>query len=174
MWGWTGCVDAPSFPSAPIINDVRLELGSSPVVPGDTGSFVRILIDFTDGDGDIGHNTADSITDLFLINEQIYYYDDSLEMFDTTRIDTLTNSYLIPIIPPNGGVPDISGTIRINVLDPVKSPMAFAGYCAVSNNSPQGIVDGPLTAIKYKVWFMDRAGNRTEVVSVPGIPIDCE
>ena len=168
------CIDAPSFDSLPAITDVRIEIGNSPVIPGDSNSFVNILIDFTDGDGDIGHESSDSISDLFLVNSQIYFFNDTLGEFDTTLIDTFISSYLIPFIPANGGVPDITGTIKVNVLDPVKAPTTFAGFCAISNNNPDGIVGGPLTEVRYQVWFMDRDGHRTSVVDVPPIPIDCD
>ncbi len=164
-WWLNGCVDAPDFNAVPEISNVRLEMSGAVVSKNDS---VVIAFDFSDGDGDIGHLPQDSVTDLFLMNAQIFKLD-SLGGADTTCIDTTVSEFLIPYVPMIGGVPDITGTIRVQLL-----PTTFLGYCSVSEQRPDLIVDGPLNALEFSLWIMDRGGRLSNRVEVPPIPISCD
>jgi hypothetical protein len=147
--GWMayGCIDAPMFDSVPEISNARLELGNPPITPGDSGTFVNLLFDFSDGDGDIGRLPGDTMTEnLFLENSQL----------DTTFIET---SFSIPFIPPNGGVPDITGTVRVQL-----NISTFQGFCLARPD---------LTQVEYKLWIRDREGNTSNMLDVPPIPLEC-
>lgn len=141
------CIDAPTFPSTPSISDARLELGNPPLTPGDSGTFVNILFDFTDGDGDIGRLPGDSTTEnLFLENSQL----------DTTFVDA---SYSIPFLPMIGGVPDISGTVKVQL-----NLSTFQGFCFARPD---------LESVSYRLWIKDREGNESNAIDVPPIPLEC-
>ncbi len=145
----TGCIDAPSFDEVPFISNARIQTGSSPIDPfADTSNFVTLVFDFQDGDGDIGRETPESAEEnLFLENTQL----------DTIFIET---NFSIPYIPPIGGVPDITGTIRVQL-----NISTFQGFC---------LAQPDLTQIEYRLWIMDRSGNQSNIIDVPAILVDCE
>lgn len=144
----TSCVDAPSFDDVPAISNARLELGTDPIRPFDPEeTFANLFFDFSDGDGDIGRLPGDSLTtNLFLRNEQLN------EPFITP--------YSIPYIPMEGGVPDITGTVKVQL-----QISTFQGFC---------LADPDIGQVEYTLWIEDRAGNRSNTIAVPPIPLGCD
>ncbi|MCP4121474.1 MAG: hypothetical protein GY751_06940 [Bacteroidetes bacterium] len=145
----TGCVVAPTFDDVPSISNARLDLGSNPVNPYDTSVVFKVDIrfDFSDGDGDLGRLPSDSLTNnIFLVNEQLVSAPD-------------TFFYSLEYIPPHGGVPDITGTVKIQLQQ-----STFDGFC----------IAGPLDEVNFDIWIEDRAGRKSNVIAVPSIPLDCD
>jgi len=145
----SSCVDAPSFDDIPEIKNARLDLGSNPVNPYDTSVVFKVDIrfDFSDGDGDLGRLPNDSTTsNVFLVNEQLL-----------TAPDTFF--YSMQYIPPDGGVPDITGTVKIQL-----EQSTFDGFC----------IAGPLDEVNFDIWIEDRAGQKSNTLSIPSIPLNCD
>ncbi len=145
------CIDAPSFDDIPEISNPRILLTANPI-SGDVGSSdtMLLLFDFKDGDGDIGYNQNDTIN---IPPPHVFL---TFEEFDST----FTN-YTIPIVPSNGGVPDITGTVKITILT---SAGTFFGACL---SNPQ------VNTVTYSVSIKDRAGNQSNELSFETVNIDC-
>ena len=147
----TSCIDAPSFNDVPELSNPQVLLARSPV-SGAPGAPDTILLkfDFSDGNGDIGYVLSDS----FNIPPPHVFL--TFEEFDTTF-----TQYTIPILPANGGVPDITGTVTITIL---ASTGTFFGACL---SNPQ------VNTVTYSVYIKDRSGALSNEITFPTIPIDC-
>lgn len=145
------CIDAPSFDDIPEISNPRVLLSSNPISGDPTASDTLLLkFDFKDGDGDIGYNQNDSVN---IPPPHVFL---TFEEFDST----FTN-FTIPIVPSNGGVPDITGTVTITILT---STGTFFGACL---SNPQ------VNTATYSISIKDRAGNQSNELAFNTINIDC-
>jgi len=92
----SACIEPPSFPIEPIITGISF----NETTFSQNADNVRMFIDFTDGDGDIGsEDDLNSPTNLIMI--------DSRAGFEYTA--------KIPFIPSNGNVEDISATLTVDI-----------------------------------------------------------
>lgn len=147
----TSCIDAPSFNDTPELSNPQVLLARTPV-SGAIGATDTILLkfDFADGNGDIGYVLSDSNN---IPPPHVYL---TFEEFDTTF-----TQYTIPILPANGGVPDITGTVTITIL---AGTGTFFGAC---QSNPQ------VNTVTYSVFIKDRSGAASNEITFPTIPIDC-
>lgn len=146
------CIDAPSFESVPELSNPRVLLSSNPI-SGALGAqdTVKLLFDFTDGDGDIGYDNNQDTTQV--IPAHVFL---TLQEFDSTF-----TTFTLPVVPQNGGVPDISGTVTLTVLT---STGTYFGACS---SNPQ------VNTITYSVYIKDRADNESNEINFETIQLDC-
>lgn len=92
----SSCIEPPSYPIEPVITEISLSKTSF----SQFDESVRMYIDFTDGDGDIGSEDVDSSpVNLTMI--------DSRSQFEYTA--------KIPFIPANGNIEDISARLTVDI-----------------------------------------------------------
>lgn len=111
---------------------------------------ITIIFRFEDGDGDLGRTETSTENNVFLTD---------------SRTGILDNTFGIPHIPAQGSSNGIEGTIFIRVystccLHPVEDP------CTPS-------VMHPFDQLKYQIYIIDRAGNRSNTIETPAIHLIC-
>lgn len=135
-----GCFKTPSYPEEPVITFNGFTNTNAVYTLGEPGS---LLVDFTDGDGDLGLRGADSSSKMFLINVQ-----DSLLSFP----------YNIPEIPRKGTSIAIDGTIDVK-LTSLFSETDYTLYFLT-----KGITQD---TFQFNVYITDRSGNSSNVILTP-------
>lgn len=138
------CVKKTSYPTVP-----EIEYQAFYPYAGDSAD---IQIKFTDGDGDIGGGETDSTRNFWVT----YYYKDTVTNKYTAYYiaqdnDTLRTGYVIKA--PNSeykGKP-ISGEVNVRLQQ-------FRHSKKVKN-------------VKYVIYLYDAAGNKSNVVTTPEIPV---
>jgi len=144
------CTKPPDYPDEPVIAFGRLtktiiEQGNAGTRP-DT---LELIIDFTDGDGDIGS--------------------DSINVFLTDSRNGAREIFRINPIPKQGTGNGISGEIMIKMPNRVYFCCTFpntTNTCFPSKEYPEDMVS-------YKVQIKDRAGNLSNEIETPPITILC-
>lgn len=140
-----------------------------PLTPEITfGSFTKVVnaqgkdekgilkISFTDGDGDIGLASGDTLApynsgSIFYYNFFIDYYEKQHGVYTKVELD-LTNNSRIPIITPDGENKSVKGDIEIVLFI----------------NNPFSVYD----TICYDVSICDRALNVSNIIRTPDIIIE--
>ncbi|MBP9883743.1 MAG: hypothetical protein KBF32_10090 [Chitinophagales bacterium] len=90
---FTACLNPPEYPEEPII---LFDSISKTFVKGlPSSDSITFVISFTDGDGDLGASSSDTLPNLF---------------FKDSRTGFI-NAFQFPNVTPEGNVKDISGTI---------------------------------------------------------------
>jgi len=135
------CKNEPIFPIEPKIEFISVE----PAVIQDFGD-VEIKLSYTDGDGDLGNEEADSTNfNLFLKDLRpglpINGYDGILK-------------YNIPNLTTDTKKPSIQGTININVLSLLRLQATK-----------------PADTLAFEIWIQDRAGNISNTIQTKPIII---
>ena len=155
LLAFSGCIKPPEYDVKPEITAVSLSRNFISQLDS-----IRITLEFTDGDGDIGYNNLDTtncnICDTSCLDHPTF----NLFLFDsrTGCLSTLN----VPFIPEKGSSDAISGTIT------VVSPQIFC--------LPDGNVLGvnpPFDTLFYDIQLKDRAGNISIAVRTPEIIVDC-
>ncbi|MDQ3051787.1 MAG: hypothetical protein M3Q95_12930 [Bacteroidota bacterium] len=129
------CTDEDTYPVTPEINFKSLEIFQN----SSQQDSVILTFSFTDGDGDIGSITTDSLSrDVFikfyeLRNGVFIPFDDPFGAFN----------YRIPYLEPRGNNKSLKGDIRINV-----------DYNVLQPND----------TVKYELYLKDRAGHQSNTV----------
>ncbi len=152
------CISPPNYPIEPEIT--FMSISRTEVDQNDT---IRIKIEYTDGDGDLGYATQDTFCkqcnldtclgggrSLFLIDERVP--------------QCFAAVYQIPIIPPKGSSDAISGSID------------FTGppICCINTGFPC-LLDSVkiLDTVNLSVFLRDRAGNFSDTLALPPIIVHC-
>jgi hypothetical protein len=111
---------------------------------------VSLILDFKDGDGDIGTPSNEQNLNLFLID---------------SRTNQIYDSYKIPAIPEKGANNGIEGRITLNV---------FSTCCRFSNAPPcSKLDDTPTNKLTLSVYMLDRAGNKSNTVNTSELTLLC-
>jgi hypothetical protein len=109
---------------------------------------VIIELKFTDGDGDIGYINA------------------SLRKPDLVVVDKRTgnpyDNYILPTIPQQGTNNGIRGTMRLTLL---------TQCCTIQPCDPYD--NQPDEALPLEIYLLDRAGNKSNVVLVDDLSLQC-
>lgn len=137
------CFNAPEYPDTPEIEFVGIR--STNPIPNQ-GDSVILVFTFKDGNGDLGKlNARDTVPNIFLTDRRYNIID--------------SQSYSIPNIPQKGSVPDISGTIEINLLSKMFCNPLFPGI--------------PFDTLVFDLRVRDRAGNFSNQITTPPIILRC-
>lgn len=140
------CTKPPEYPDQPVITFKGLNKNAMRQGFADEDS-LRITLGFTDGDGDLGGD-----------NIQVFMRD--------TRLDTFAPSFALPRIPDQGRGNGISGEIYLNQLT----------TCCIFDNGQLPCTPSttqPIDTFRYQIYIVDRAGNKSNIVSTSTIFLDC-
>jgi len=152
----SSCLKPEEFPDEPIIEFVSFE------AQGDSGVFV---ISFTDGDGDIGLEVADTLSPYN--DSSFYYYNLYYDYYEIMDGDTVRGT-----ADPGGNnfptAPAISLAFRVENITPIGQNKALKGdvkvtlepryFNANSNHSD---------SLLYKIVLIDRALNVSNELITP-------
>lgn len=149
---YTSCIEKPTYPSEPVIayKDF-IRYGNDPANPDS----VEVVVSFTDNEGDIGLDQADT-HGLFKEGNiwLVFYYDSNGtwaaydETPSTPAFDTFKVAYRVPPVLPAG--------------DPAE-PMK--GLIYVKQNPFVKVAD----TIKYQIYLYDRALHKSDTIHTPAI-----
>lgn len=146
-----GCTKPPDFSPIPEITFNRLENNN---IRQDVDS-VYLIVDFTDGDGDIGFE--DNTKDIFLIDTRPGQGEVPIER-------------AMPTVPNLGAENGITGEIRLPLTTCCIPPPGFPGCQPVSDQYP----DFQRDTVVYMMYIQDRAGNRSNTVTLEPIYLRCD
>ncbi len=142
----TACVTPPEYPIEPVIDFIGLN--KNIVNQGAFGTDTLIItFSFTDGDGDLGVDTA---LTAFLIDTR-----------DGSEIP-----YKIPYIPEQGNNNAISGEITIEVYT----------HCCIFDDGSDPCTSSPNQSsdeMSYQIYIVDRAGNESNLTQTSTIVVNC-
>ncbi|MEL6924133.1 MAG: hypothetical protein AAFO94_08800 [Bacteroidota bacterium] len=143
------CTKPPEYAIEPEIKFERLTKNNLLQGSGSEDSTL-VTISFTDGDGDLGDR-------------------DSLNLFISDgRTGFLENSFRIPFIPEQGASNGISGEISFAL---------FTTCCIFDNPSipPCTVNNNQATdEVVYRIYIVDRAGNKSNEVETSPIVLRCD
>lgn len=145
------CTNKPDYPDSPYLEYIGLS--KSTLIQGDLNTdSIKIFLEFTDGDGDIGLDQNDSLQNLFIID---------------SRTGNFAERIKIPEIPNTGFGNGVSGEIEL---------LLYTTCCLYEDNIPPcSIIDGiPTDTLTYKIYMLDRAGNTSDTVETDPIILRCE
>ena len=149
LLGILSCYKTPTYPVVPHIEFGDYTVTQPYTIP-DTGN---LRITFTDGDGDLGMlSNYDSNT---LSKVYIYNIKYSLQF-------TPLN---IPIIPPKGTTKAISGSIDIKLAGSLGVGLFDESSCLLFQH--------PLDTLTFSIYIMDRAGNKSNVITTTPLVVRC-
>ncbi len=151
LWIYS-CINAPNFSDIPEIEFVsfsKLALNQAPL----NSDTILLTISFTDGDGDIGFDENSPGVNLIIIDN---------------RTDQFYDRFRIPAIPEQGANNGVSGDIRMVLLNTccVFPPVASIPNC----ESPPNF---PFNDLSFRVFMVDRAGNKSNEITTPMIQLRC-
>lgn len=142
--GFSQCDKAPIYSNVP---SIEFNSFSKDTVQQQTG-VITFIVDFTDGDGDLG-------TDSTGVNNMI--------IIDNRRGDTLF--YQIPPIPKQGVADAISGSVEVDI----------AQICCINPDLP--IACSPIAntyqPVTYRIRIKDNAGNWSNEITTTALKIRC-
>ncbi len=147
----TSCTKNPHYPIEPVLKFVKLD--KSTLIQGDLNTdSITIFLKFTDGDGDIGYDTKDSLQNLFVID---------------SRTGNFAERIKIPELPNTGLSNGVSGEIEL---------LIYTTCCLFDDNIPPcAVVDGiPTDTLTYKIFMVDRANHSSDTVETTPIILRCE
>jgi len=140
------CIKPPDYPDEPVIEFISVGRSS---LKQDVDTTL-ITIGFTDGDGDLGLPDIETDRNFILTDTRTGF-----QQF-----------YKIPFIPQQGVGNGISGEIAINIK---------AECCIPTNGVPcQPNPGQPPEDIIYTIQIKDRAGNFSNVVTMPAVELVCD
>jgi hypothetical protein len=153
---FAGCKKADEYPIEPAITFKSLTTLRD-ANGYDTEGILEI--EFTDGDGDIGLNSSDTIppyTGEYINNVHIlcYYYMNGA----WNRLSAYDDRSVIPVITPEGNQKAIRGVIRKDHI----------GLLINEPNFPYPVVNIPM---RFDVYIYDRALHRSNVVTTSQIVV---
>jgi hypothetical protein len=113
---------------------------------------LNITLYFTDGDGDIGVEQSDSLPNLFIID---------------SRTGNIAESIKLPKVSDAGFGNGISGIIELKL---------YTTCCLFTNNIPPcSVIEGiNFDTLNYKIYLVDKAGNKSETVETNSIILECK
>jgi hypothetical protein len=111
---------------------------------------ITLILDFKDGDGDIGSQGNDNNINLFIIDN---------------RTNESYDFFKLPAIPEKGANNGVEGRMYINL---------FTTCCRFSDAPPCTVRSAfPTNLISLSVYMIDRAGNRSNTVVTPEFTLLC-
>lgn len=141
------CADRPNLSEVPTLEYIGIS--KKRMKQGRVNQDTTFLeLKFTDGDGDIGYiNAINRKPDLFIIDK---------------RTGNQYDNYIIPSIPQQGTNNGIIGTMRVTLL---------TQCCTVQPCDPfENQAD---EALPLEIYLLDRAGNKSNVILVDELSLQC-
>ena len=142
---FSSCETPPIFAETPALEWNRFSLDT---VQQFTGA-VKMIVNFTDGDGDLGATDSDSTYNMIII--------------DSRTDDTIF--YRIPNIPRQGAANGISGEIEVDMSSICCMIPGFPVLC--------GEIAGRSDSVSYKVKIRDQANRWSNEITTSPLKIRC-
>ena len=146
----SACLKQVDYPNRPDLEYIGFFANPNATNPADSLGFVKF--GFTDGDGDLGLNQADTL-DQFA-QGQPYYYNLFIRYFEKQ------NGEYVEVVPP------LPFHVRFNRLT------AVGGNGALEGQMDVGVVARPGTiydTIRYEMYIVDRALQHSDTIVTPDI-----
>ena len=147
--GILSCIQAPDYPIEPTLELVGLTKDTMNQDQFNTDSVI-IVLNFTDGDGDIGS-------------------DNELNVFVTDLRDGfVSDRFRIPPLNEQAGSNNgISGELRLTL---------YTTCCIYPNGAPpcEPSTQFPTNALSYEIYIEDQAGHKSNIVTTPEIILRCQ
>ncbi len=145
------CVKKPDFPIEPKLEFIRLDKNTMSQGDLNTDS-ITVYLKFTDGDGDIGFDTKDSLQNLFVID---------------SRTGNFAERIKIPKLPDLGIGNGVSGEIEL---------LLYTTCCLYKDNIPPcSVIDNiKYDTLTYKIFLVDRANHSSDTIETTPIILRCE
>ena len=143
-----GCIKAPDYDDSPSLTFVSIS--KSTMVQGDFNTdSITLILDFTDGDGDIGAPGNSFATNLFVYDNR------SGDIYDNIKL---------PLIPQKGANNGVEGTIFIKLYN----------ACCLFDDRPNCTPSPDLTnEFTLGIELKDNAGNVSNRVTTSPITLIC-
>jgi len=158
----SACASPPIYKIEPVIT-----FSSISRTEIDQNDSVRIRVEFTDGDGDLGYDSQDTLCKSLCNVDSCLGGGRTLFLLDNRLPNCLGEVYQVPFIPPKGSSDAISGSIEV-----VKSRICCLKPPLGSQCSRNLI--NPLDTVIYSIFLIDRAGHFSDTVELPPIVIHCD
>ncbi len=146
----TACIETPDFDIVPEIEFVGMtkDTLNQGVFQEDS---LTVVFTFKDGDGDLGNESDAALNNVFFTDMRTGFED---------------NSFRIPFIPREGSANGIEGTVRISL---------FTTCCIFPDGSDPCTpsVTSPYDTVQYRIYIMDRAGNKSNEILTDPIILRC-
>ena len=146
------CSKAPEYPVEPQIEFKSI----SKLRTSFRSDSVRVVISFTDGDGDIGTpempSDTSTLTDAFVID---------------SKNGVVANFFRLHYVPKRGATKGINGEIAFNIYTSCCSEIPSKRIPCVSSD------EYPLDTLNYQIIIKDRAGNKSNSLQLPPIELIC-
>lgn len=137
---------------ADVIPSISLkQISKTSMIQGDLNQdSLWLIINFEDGDGDLGFGSLDSKQDLFLTD---------------LRTGNLHDAYKLPDLPPSNGSLQ-KGTISL---------LVYTSCCLFPNNIPPCSAPPqiPQDSLRLELYLLDRNFNKSNVLLIEEIMLNC-
>lgn len=137
---------------ADVIPSISLkQISKTSMIQGDLNQdSLWLIINFEDGDGDLGFGSLDSKQDLFLTD---------------LRTGNLHDAYKLPDLPPSNGSLQ-KGTISL---------LVYTSCCLFPNNIPpcSAPPQFPRDSLRLELYLLDRNFNKSNVLLIEEIMLNC-
>lgn len=144
----SGCINAPDFSDTPSLTFIGFDKSS--MVQGDLNTdSITIVIDFTDGNGDIGSKSNSSDINLFIFDNR------NGEIYDNIKL---------PEIPQEGAFNGVKGTIRLKL---------YNGCCLFDDKPNCTIVPTESNQLSFDIYLIDQGGNQSNTITTSDIELIC-
>lgn len=142
-----GCTKPPDYPNEPVIGFISFSKNT--LLQGDRGDedSLLVVLSFTDGDGNLGN--SDSTLNVFFIDK---------------RTDFSEQEFRIPFIPEQGASNGISGELSIAI-----GTSCCIDYVNFTSCQPSATPD----TLIYEVYIKDRSDNKSNVIEIAPIFLQC-
>ncbi len=144
----TGCINAPDFSNTPEITFIGFN--KSTMLQGDLNTdSVTLIIDFTDGDGDIGSTATSSKLNLFIYDNRNGFVYDNIKL---------------PEIPQDGAFNGVKGTIQLKL---------YNGCCLFDDKPNCSVVPSESNELSFDIYMIDKAGNQSNTITTSVLELVC-
>lgn len=145
------CNKTPDYPIEPNITFVSFDKSEMIQNFLNTDS-LSITIQFTDGDGDIGHESLDTSSNIFVIDN---------------RSGFSYGKFKIPAIPKEGAKNGVKGKINFKL---------YTTCCIFPDLIPPctSPIDFPKNKLSFDIYIKDRAGNSSNTITTTDIQLLCD
>ena len=151
-----GCVSPPEYAIEPEIKFLSLSRDTI-----DAFDSLKITIEFTDGDGDLGIDDPQGNCTACPDNADACLEHPTVNLFIKDSRDGCTNGAHIPKIIPKGTTDAISGEI------------SFLPFSSPCKNGISPLEGPPYDTVYYLIKIRDRAGNVSNEITTPMIIVRC-
>ena len=146
------CYQKPEFPDTPELRFISMDKDT--LLQGfSREDSLTLWLELTDGDGDIGVENTDTVSQSILIRD--------------LRTGNVSEQFRIPFIPENVAANGIQAEMQLKL---------YTTCCLFPDNIPpcSVIAEYPRDTLIYEIVILDRAGHRSTPIQTPPIILRCQ